>query len=320
MPTGQWLQFPEPIGERARAIAEGRAEPVAPRDAATVVLLRAVDPPGPGSAGVSAARSRRAEASEPGADPGAGPDTSGHPPNPGQAFEVYLLRRNPSMAFAPGASVFPGGSVDPRDADEDVVWSGPDPRQWGRWLGAAPELARAIVCAAVRETFEESGVLLAGTPAGAVVADTTGPDWEADRERLLDRSLSLAEMLVLRGLAVRSDLLRPWARWITPTAEPRRFDARFFVAALPQGQRTRDVGGEASAVHWISPADALDAGRDGQIKLMLPTAVTLAELAGFEDAGAVLAAERDVNPRLPELIIEDGRARLSLPGGGEHVL
>ena len=72
-------------------------------------------------------------------------------------------------------------------------------------------------------------------------------------------------MLARRGLMLRADLLRPWSRWITPAVEPRRFDTRFFAAALPPGQRTRDVGGEAPAVPWVRPADALAAGRAGQI-------------------------------------------------------
>src|SRR5258708_17483363 len=157
---------------------------------------------------------------------------------------VYMLRRKSSMVFAPGAFVCPGGSVDARDADEQVAWAGPETAEWGRIFDAPPELACALVCAAVRETFEESGVVLAGPSADTVVADTTGEDWEADRNRRRDRSLSLAEMLGRRGLVLRSHLLRPWSRWITPGIEERRFDTRFFAAALPRGQRTRDVGGE----------------------------------------------------------------------------
>jgi len=191
------VRVPEHLANAARAVIEGNAEPVTPRDAATVMLLRQ-EAPG-GEAGGSTA---------------------------GRGFEVYMLRRKPTMAFAPGAYVFPGGSVDLRDADEEVGWAGPDGAQWGESLAAPPDLARALVCAAVRETFEESGVLLAGPSADTVVADTTGDDWEEDRRALLDRSLSLAELLARRGLIVRSDLLRPWSRWITPAAEPRRFDAR----------------------------------------------------------------------------------------------
>ena len=231
-----------------------------------------------------------------------------------------MLRRKPSMAFAPGAYVFPGGSVDQRDADEEVAWAGPGVEHWGQVFDVPPELARALVCAAVRETFEESGVLLAGPSADSVVADTTGEDWEADRQALLNRSLSLAEMLARRNLILRADLLRPWSRWITPAVEPRRFDARFFAAALPEGQRTRDVGGEAAAVQWISPADALGAGRAGQIQLWLPTAMTLAELAEYGDAAAVLAAQREVSPLLPEVIVSQGATWLKVPGEREYPL
>jgi 8-oxo-dGTP pyrophosphatase MutT (NUDIX family) len=269
------VRIPEHLAEAARGVLDGQAQPVTPRDAATVMLLR---------------------------------------PAAGAGFEVYMLLRQSSMAFAPGAYVFPGGSVDQRDADEEVAWAGPSVAHWGAIFDAPPELARALVCAAVRETFEESGVLLAGPSAQTVVADTTGPDWEADRHALLDRSLSLAGLLARRSLVLRADLLRPWARWITPAAEPRRFDARFFAAALPPGQRTRDVGGEAAAVQWITPAAALDAGRAGQIDLWLPTAITLAELADHPDAGAVLAARREVTALVPELFVADGATWLSVPG------
>ncbi len=279
---------------------EGQVAPATPRDAATVMLLR----PSPGGG--------RA-AGETGAG---GPGAAG----PGWRFEVYMIKRKPSMAFAPGAYVFPGGSVDQRDADEEVAWAGPPVAHWGEVFDVSPELARALVCAAVRETFEESGVLLAGPSADSVVADTTGQDWEDDRHALLDRSLSLAELLARRELILRSDLLRPWARWITPVLEPRRFDTRFFAAALPPGQRTRDVGGEASSVEWISPAAALEAGRAGRIQLWLPTAMTLAELSEHADADAVLAAHRQVAPLLPELVVADGATWLNVPGDREYPL
>ena len=160
--------------------------------------------------------------------------------------------------------VFPGGSVDPRDGETATAWSGPPAAQWAAWLGCDEPLARALVCAAVRETFEESGVLLAG-PHGAsvddIVADTTGDDLERDRLALLDRSVSMAEMLSRRGLVLRSDLLRPWAHWITPEFEPKRFDTRFFVAAVPTGQRPRDVSGEADDTVWLPVAEAVARAR-----------------------------------------------------------
>jgi 8-oxo-dGTP pyrophosphatase MutT (NUDIX family) len=273
------IRVGDQLGERALEVLAGRRLPVTPRDAATVMLLRPTDP----------------------------------------GLEVYMLRRKSSMAFAPGAFVFPGGSVDARDADPQIAWAGPDPAAWGQIFDMGPELACALVCAAVRETFEESGVLLAGPSADSVVADTTGADWEEDRHALLDRSLSLAEMLARRGLVLRSDLLRPWSRWITPVVEERRFDARFFAAALPHQQRTRDVGGEAAEVAWVRPDDAIAAGRQKEIVLWPPTAVTLAELAGCADVTAALKP-RKVRPLLPEASVAEGAVWLTLPDDLEYPL
>jgi 8-oxo-dGTP pyrophosphatase MutT (NUDIX family) len=235
-------------------------------------------------------------------------------------LEVYMLRRQASMAFAAGMSVFPGGSVDARDADEDVAWAGPDAEQWGRVLAAPPALARALVCAAVRETFEESGVLLAGPSPDAVVASTDTPEWEASRHGLLDRSLSLAGLLAQRRLVLRADLLRPWSRWITPVPEERRYDTRFFAAALPAPQQPRDVGGEAAEVAWFRPADAIEAARQGEIMLWPPTAVTLAELARHPDVASALAAAREITPVTPGAVAEHGSVWLTLPPGLEYPL
>lgn len=270
-------RLPKEIVEHVRAIAAGHRPPVEPRHASTVVLLR------DSSVGVQA----------------------------------YLLRRQKTMAFAAGMYVFPGGSVDPRDeAVPAESWAGPSPKQWSGLLTADERLATALVCAAVRETFEESGVLLAGSTAGDIVADTTGDDWEADRLALIDRTLSFADFLSRRGLVLRADLLRPWAHWITPEVEPRRFDTRFFVAALPSGQRTRDVGGEADRVTWSLPRDALDAFERGELGMMPPTAFTLMELSAYDTVADVLAAgdARDVKPVLPKIIVgDDDEARILLP-------
>ncbi len=219
-------------------------------------------------------------------------------PRGGSRLEVYLVRRVPTMAFAAGMHVFPGGSVDP--GDDVVAWA--VPATWPAQLAADVGLAGALGAAAVRETFEESGVLLAGPSPGTVVGATDAAAWEADRLELLDGSLALAGLLARRGLVLRADLLRPWAHWITPTGLPRRFDTRFFVAALPEGQRTRDVGGEADAVVWARPHDVLDGHDAGTVTLMPPTAATLAELAALPDVAAVLrAAEgRVIEPVLPD--------------------
>ncbi|GAA1727826.1 hypothetical protein GCM10009734_36000 [Nonomuraea bangladeshensis] len=264
------LPLPAELATRARDLIAGRIEPVTPRDAATVVILR----DGPG-----------------------GPQT-------------YLLRRKATMAFAAGAYVFPGGSVDARDTDQAVAWAGPSPAEWGAAFRAGEQLARGLVCAAVRETFEESGVLLAGPDAGSVVADTTGDDWEADRLALIDRSLAFADFLARRGLVLRSDLLKPWAHWITPEIEQRRFDTRFFVAVLPEGQRTRDVGGEADQVVWTRPAQAVERARQGEIFLMPPTHRTLSELSAYGSVAEVLAVPRDIVTILPRAVEVEGEMRL----------
>nr|SBO91466.1 hypothetical protein BN4615_P980 [Nonomuraea gerenzanensis] len=220
--------------------------------------------------------------------------------------EVYLLRRKATMAFAAGAYVFPGGSVDVRDTDQAVAWAGPSPAEWGKVFKADERLARGLVCAAVRETFEESGVLLAGPGPGSVVADTTGDDWEADRLALIDRSLGFADFLARRGLVLRADLLKAWAHWITPEIERKRFDTRFFVAVLPEGQRTRDVGGEADAVVWRRPAEALNGG----FFLMPPTHHTLTELSAYGSVADVLAAPREIETIMPRAVEIEGEMRL----------
>jgi len=270
-------RLPQAAAAHVRALAAGEAVPAQPRHASTVVLLR------------------------------------DHP----DGIQAYLLRRTRTMAFAAGMYVFPGGSVDPRDETlSDDAWAGPPPAAWSALLSADEALTKALVCAAVRETFEESGVLLAGTGPDDVVVDTTGDDWEADRAALVDHSLSFAAMLDRRGLMLRADLLRPWAHWITPEAEPKRFDTRFFVAALPSGQRTRDVGGEADRVAWVRPADALGAADSGEMGMLPPTAFTLSELATYADVAAVLDAgtARDVKPVLPKIVLgDDDEARLLLP-------
>ena len=272
------VALPPHLVEHAREFAEGRRTPAEPRDAATVVLMR----PAPHGA--------------------AGPD-------------VYLLRRQTSMAFAGGMCVFPGGGVDRRDFDHAVAWSGPAPETWAEQLLTSAEMARALVCAAVRETFEESGVLLAGPSASEVVADTTGEDWEADRQALEARKLSLTSFLERRGLVLRSDLLGAWAAWCTPEFEPRRFRTWFFVADLPAGQRTRDVSSESSSVTWMPALAACNAVDSHQLGMMPPTYVTCLEVGQYADPAAVLAAAdgRDLTMFTPAIEGEDGAATMSVP-------
>lgn len=277
---GQW--FPASWPDRIRALANGDLTPVTPRRAATVLLLR--------------------DSSD---------GTSDGP-------AVHMLRRRASMAFAGGAYAYPGGGVDPRD-EKPVRWAGPSLAQWSAALGVDPVSAQAVVCAAVRETFEESGVLLAGPDGDSVVADTTGESWEADREALVSRELSFADFLARRELVLRSDLLGPWARWITPEFEERRYDTWFFVAMMPAGQRTLDVSGEADHTVWLRPAEAVEGYRRGEMVMMPPTIATLRALLPYDSVKAALAgaAGRDLTPVLARAVLEEGRIVLSWPGHEE---
>lgn len=273
--------LPPHLVEQSRAFDSGEATPAEPRNAASVVLLR--------------------DAAE------SGGATSGQGP------EVYLMRRQRSMAFAGGMWVFPGGGVDPDDADPAVAWAGPTPAEWAERLGTDEALARALVCAAVRETFEESGVLLAGPDVDSLVADTTGDDWEVDRVALEARELSFHDFLLRRGLVLRSDLLGAYSAWLTPVFEPRRYRTWFFVAALPEGQVTRDISSESSAVEWRPARSAADMALAGEVIMLPPTFQNLLDVAQFDTPADVLAdaAGRRVEMFMPE-VAETGDGEFTL--------
>lgn len=271
--------YPAEWPDRIRALADGSLQPAVPRRAATVMLLK----DGP------------------------------------TGTVVHMLRRRASMAFAGGAYAYPGGGVDPRDDEHHIHWAGPTRAWWAARLGVDETTAQAIVCAAVRETYEEAGVLLAGPTPGSVVGDTTGAEWEADRAALVARDLSFAGFLERRGLVLRSDLLGAWTRWITPEFEPRRYDTWFFVAALPDGQRTRNASTEADRTVWIRPQDAADGYDKGELLMMPPTIATLRQLTAYGSAADALAAApgRDLTPVLAQARLVDGEIVLSWPGHDE---
>lgn len=258
---------------RIRAVEAGELTPPTPRPAATVVLLR---------------------------------DADGGP-------EAYLLRRRTSMSFAAGMYAYPGGGVDPRDAEAELGWAGPDPREWARRLGVDAATAQAVVCAAVRETFEEAGVLLAGPDATSLVEPR---DWSAERAALEAHELSFADFLREHGLVLRSDLLAGWARWVTPAFEERRFDAWFFVAVLPPGQQAALEVGEADRVAWLSPAEAVRGHERGLYGMMPPTVTVLRELLPLRTAAQALeaAADRTLTPILGRAEVRGDRMTVRWPG------
>lgn len=247
-------------------------ESVVPKPAATVLLLR--DDPDP----------------PPGRDP----------------LQVFLQRRVAGMAFAGGLTVFPGGGVDPADRPDPARWSGPSPARWGERLACDAELAGALVHAAVRETFEECGVLLAGP--GAV------PHHE--REALVAHRRTLGVVLAGNGLTLRSELLAAWSRWITPEPSPKRYDTAFFVARVPEGQEADARTTEAVEAAWWHPATALEHWQRGDMQLMPPTFTSLREIAEHPDAESVLAAaaQRDITPITPMVRRDGDRVVVVLPG------
>lgn len=226
-----------------------------------------------------------------------------------------MQRRVSTMAFAARMMVFPGGGVDLRDADPSLPWAGPSPAEWGRTLGADEATARELVAAAVREVFEECGVLLAGPFADAVVGDVSGPQWQAERAALLSREVSLAQMLIRRGLVLRSDLLRARAHWITPEFEPKRYDTRVFVALLPAGQIADDQTSEADHAGWVDPSSLLQDYATGSALMLPPTVVCVEQVAAASSAAEFHAAEVALVPVIPVPVRTDGAVviRCTLP-------
>jgi 8-oxo-dGTP pyrophosphatase MutT (NUDIX family) len=218
-----------------------------------------------------------------------------------EAIKVFLMRRHSEMDFVAGVMVFPGGGVDDRDRNADIAWFGPDPTWWAERLDVEPDLAEALVCAAARETFEESGVLFAGPaddPDG-IVGDAS--IYRDARAALEDRSLSFGEFLRRENLMLRADLLRPWANWVTPKEErTRRYDTYFFVGALPEGQRADGDNTETDRAFWTTPQAALDEFADGESFLLPPTWTQLDSLNGRTVAD-VLAVERQIVAVEPHL-------------------
>ncbi len=248
-------------------------------------------------------------------------------------LEVLLMRRPGSMAFAPGMHVFPGGRVDPQ-ADARPLVRGPLPG--GDWIGppgperaaraedsaapagaggskgagghvapdgnagslAAGSLAAALVVAGVRETFEEAGVLLAVDAEGRTpVADA---DWAEDRAAS-ETAAGFPEVLERRGLVIDAGALVPVAHWITPEVEGRRFDTRFLLAALPEGQSVLAHETETAGSRWMSPDGALTAHAGGSMPMLPPTVAVLADLAGHPSTRSALdwARTRTTVPLLP---------------------
>jgi 8-oxo-dGTP pyrophosphatase MutT (NUDIX family) len=209
-------------------------------------------------------------------------------------IQVWLMRRRDDLAFAPGAFVFPGGAVvtDPADA-HGWGWDGPSPEALAVSMGTDTSRAMVLIEAAVRELFEESGVLLARGPSSS----TTSVSWgEVERTLLLNGTATLTELLAREELVVATDVLVPWAWWLTPEWSPRRYDTWFFAvdaAAWPEPQHV--VDGEAVESGWFLAESVLRAERAVPGRLLPPTLEALERLV---DAGTVSDALAAAPPAL----------------------
>ena len=241
----------------------GADAPVTPRPSATVVLLRPI----------------------------------------GAGFETFMLRRDARSRFAADMSVFPGGAVHADDANPELVrrcQGMPPAAAYARLVERgsdpppSPDAAFALHIAALRELFEEAGVLLGTVGAAQGKArDVAVIDRLAEaRGGLQDGTLPLVELVTREDVRLAPERLVYFAHWITPRVLPRRFDTRFFIAVAPPDQEAVHCGVETTAGTWLSPTDALARARAGEIKLMQPTEEVLRALARCRTADDALAWAR----------------------------
>lgn len=228
-------------------------------------------------------------------------------------IETFMLCRHHQSGFMGGAHVFPGGKVDPSDSEPCWLEHVDRPsEELSRQLGETDaDSALGLLVAAVRETFEEAGVLLANTAPGADLAGA--------REQL-HRGTAFSELANQIDMKIESIALTPYARWITPKMESHRFDTRFYIALLPEGQSASHDGTETTSATWLRPAAAIDEMRAGRIKLAPPTVRTLQWLATFGDAESVTADASSRKPPLirPRIVTGETGWFLALPGDPEH--
>ncbi|MFH1091748.1 MAG: NUDIX hydrolase [Pseudomonadota bacterium] len=247
----------------------------------------------------------------------------------GRPFEVFLMRRRRGQAFG-SSVVFPGGRLDQADCDPRLraLSRGIPVEEAGRNLGEPdlePGRALGLYFTAVRETFEEAGLLLAASNAGGEIkADdqATSRRLARYREEINQGNLTLLELAGQEDLWFRLDRLKPYAHWITPEVEPRRFDTRFFMARAPEGQDPSHDDLEMTHSEWLTPQEALAKQETREIKLMPPTLKILGELAGFASLEEVFqaAGSRDLRPVMPQAHIGPEFLGLKLPHDSEYTI
>jgi 8-oxo-dGTP pyrophosphatase MutT (NUDIX family) len=223
-------------------------------------------------------------------------------------LQTWVIERVAKMAFAAGMTVFPGGQVE--SADASLPWATAEPKRLVAQLGCDERLIRALVGAGIRETFEETGVLLTVPP-------VTG-DLRERRAELERTGVGFGDFLAEHAALLDAQRLVPWARWITPAGAPRRFDTWFFVVGLPPGLEPLDVSSESACAYWASVQTLLDEHRAGKRPMLPPTIAHLTELALLCTVDAVLASgpTRSMLPVQPLVVtLADGGQELQLPDG-----
>lgn len=241
------------------------------------------------------------------------------------AVEVCMLKRNLASEFVAGAYVFPGGSLDPDDRGlvADELCRGLDDATASALLGVDSG-GLAFWVAALRECFEEAGVLLAQArdpSEGTAVLDTSDPvvraRFEAHRREINEGRTGLLAVCRAEGLVLAADTVHYVSHWITPELAPKRYDTRFFVTAAPAGQVAHHDEGETIATIWVRPSDALARFEAGEIELLPPTIDNLEKLGVHSSTEEVMTWARqvvDIPTILPIVLIEDGRLLVLRPG------
>jgi 8-oxo-dGTP pyrophosphatase MutT (NUDIX family) len=248
----------------------------------------------------------------------------------GGPYEVFLMRRRRNQSFMGGAYVFPGGRLDDADADPELAscvggFCAADAKRLIQETDLPEMTALGLFVAAIRETFEEAGVLLARDARGNVV-DLSTPEkaarFAAYRLELHEGRLVLSELIRREGLLLAPGLLVPYSHWITPEIETRRFDTRFFLARLPEGQIPVHDRMELTESRWLTPAFALTEHAAGRIVLMPPTLKTIEELLTFSNTGQLFDAARSrrILTILPEAFRTADGFGVRLPHDPEYTL
>src|SRR5712672_1523754 len=226
-------------------------------------------------------------------------------------IEVFMMVRHYEIDFNSGALVFPGGSVDNGDRDiiaRSELYSGGD---------GLDEATISFRIAAIRETFEESGILLA-RPNGSkalVDAKTASVIEAAHRADLCDSKITFLKVLADNGMVLALDELVPYAHWITPEGMPKRFDTWFFLAAAPPEQAGAHDGKESTDSIWVSPREALEGGETGRFKLPFPTTRNLIKLGKQRSVAAALeyARQQPIVTVMPVMIKDGDKRQLRIP-------